>query len=82
MNSTADKLPDLDLAAKQAVRAVTEVRAITRFYSILHPLDPGEETEVLFIGRVSGERQSEPLTAWLTDAPPGYSPDVRITRGW
>jgi hypothetical protein len=82
MASTADVLPDLVEAAKRTVRASPEVQTITRFYKVCLPLEPGDPTEVLLIGRVPGEQHAEPLTASLTDDPPGFSSEVRITRGW
>lgn len=79
---TADVLPDLVDAAKRSVRKAGDVRSITRFYKVCLPLEPGDPTEVLFVGRVSGEKRCEPLTAWLTDDPPGFADEVRVTRGW
>lgn len=72
----------LEEAANRAVRDCPAVLSVHCFHRILEPLHSGDPTEVLFLGRISGMRRREPLTAWLEDDPPDGFRNVRVEAGW
>jgi hypothetical protein len=79
MASTAEVL-DLHQEVLRTVRRA--VLVVERFEHVFTPLNPGDETEVWFVGKLRGEHEFGRLTAWLTDDPPGFEPEVRVTDGW
>lgn len=81
MASTAAVL-DLRHEVERTVRHACQVVLVERFEHVFTPVEPGDETEVWFVGRLSGEKHSGRLTAWLTDDAPGFEPEVRVTEGW
>lgn len=75
---------DLVVEAKARLAHCPELRDFRRdVFHFLPPLDPGGLTEILFIGRLYGQGETEqPLSAFLIDKPPGFDRHIAIERGW